>query len=91
MVEVTIHGEPGRHPRSSSVVAEWMDEGRRTRPDILVPLVTDVGIGPSQPQQNDPLEESEEHDESQQNEGDHGGDDGADGEEEEQNGEEEEE
>ena len=63
-------------------LAEWMkDVG--TRPNIPVPPVTDVGVGPSHTQQNDPLEESEEQDESQQSEGDQGGDDGADEEEEE--------
>ena len=41
-----------------------------TRTNTPIPPVTDVGIGPSQPQQNDPLEESEELDESQQSEGD---------------------
>ena len=40
-------------------LAEWMKDAG-TRPDILVPPVTDVGAGPSQPQQNDPLEYSEE-------------------------------
>ena len=62
--------------------AEWMKDAG-TRPNILVSPITDVGTGPSHPQQNNPLEESEEQDESQQSEGDHGGDDGADEEEEE--------
>ena len=46
-----------------------------TKPNIPIPLVTNVGAGPSQTQQNDPLEESEEQSDSQQSEGDQGGDD----------------
>ena len=39
--------------------AEWLkDTG--TKPNIPVPPVTNVGIGPSQTHQNDPLKESEE-------------------------------
>ena len=53
-----------------------------TKPNIPVPPVTNVGAGPSQTQQNDPLEESEEQSESQQSEGDQGGDDGDEDEEE---------
>ena len=53
--------------------AEWLkDIG--TKPNIPVPPVTNVGVGPSQTQQNDPLEESEEQSESQHIEGDQGGD-----------------
>ena len=54
-----------------------------TRPNILIPPVTDVGTGPSQSPQSDPQKESEEQDESQQSGDDQGGDDGADEEEEE--------
>ena len=53
------------------------------RPNIPVPLVTDVGAGLSQAPQSDPPEESKEQDESQQSGDDHGGDDGANEEEEE--------
>ena len=55
----------------------------RTKSSIPVPPVTDVGAGPSQTQQNDPLEESDEQDESEQSRDDQGGDDGGDEEEEE--------
>ena len=54
-----------------------------TRPNILVPPVTDVGAGPSQSPQSDSPKENEEQDESQQSGDDHGGDDRADEEEEE--------
>ena len=40
--------------------------------------MTDVGAGPSQTQQIDPLKQSEEQNESQENEGDQGGEDGMD-------------
>ena len=55
----------------------------RTRPSIPIPPVTDVGVGPSQTQQQDPLEESEEQSESQQTGDYQGGDDGDEEEEEE--------
>ena len=53
-------------------------EDAGTQPSIPIPPVTNVDAGPSQMQQNDPLEESEEQSESQENEGDQGGEDGAD-------------
>ena len=44
--------------------AKWMKDAR-TKPNIPVPLVTNLGTGPSHTQQNDPLDESEEQSESQ--------------------------
>ena len=42
-----------------TVVQQWPDEWLKdtgTKPNIPVPQVTNVGVGPSQTQQNDPLE-----------------------------------
>ena len=44
-----------------------------TKPNIPVPPVTNVGIGPSHTQQQGPLEDSEEQTESQQNDSNQGG------------------
>ena len=50
---------------------EWLkDVGKK--PHIPVPIVTNVGAGPSNTQQQAPLEDSEEQTESQQNDSNHG-------------------
>ena len=51
---------------------EWLkDVGKK--PHIPVPIVTNVGVGPSNTQQQAPLEDSEEQTESEQNDSIQGG------------------
>ena len=52
--------------------AEWLkDVGKK--PHILVPIVTNMGAGPSHMQQQGPLEENEKQTKSQQNDRNQGG------------------
>ena len=55
-------------------LAKWMKDAG-TRPSIPVPPVTDMGVGPSQAPQNEPLEERNEQDELEQSGDNQGGDD----------------